>query len=255
MTPKRAAMAATVGAGAGELGERDHLVGRVHGEIAHVLRERELLRIAVRGDLAGHGVIGVQRSVLGERLQRGEAASAGDDGEALDPVRVRRIGAGDEVLEKPVRLDGGQKLGLSGLVGAGSCARSRARARAGRAGCPGWPVRAWVRCGSWNSPWMKEPGARSRPSPAGTRPTGPGSARPRRGARAPERRRRRAGGRHPRRGHRAAGPPGPRRRRAGARPCEARRRCRASAGRSRTVRVEGRSRPSATATMRARRGL
>ena len=85
-------------AGPGELRERDHLVGRVHGDADDILRERELAGVAVRGDLAGHRMIGVERAVLGERLQRGEAASAGDDGEALDAVRVRLVGAGDEVL-------------------------------------------------------------------------------------------------------------------------------------------------------------
>ena len=93
-------------AGRGETCERDHLVGGVHRDAHDVLRERELAGVAVRGDLAGNGVIGVERAVLGERLQRGEAASAGDDGEALDAVRVRLVGAGDEVLEQPVRLDG-----------------------------------------------------------------------------------------------------------------------------------------------------
>ena len=107
------------GAGPGELAKRDHLVGRVHGEVAHVLRERELHGVAVRGDLARHGVIGVQGAVLGERLKRGEAATARDDGEALDAVRVRVVGAGDEVLQQPVCLDGGQKLGLGVLVGRG----------------------------------------------------------------------------------------------------------------------------------------
>ena len=64
----------------------------MHGDAYHVLGEGELAGVAVRGDLAGHRVIGVQRAVLGERAQSREAAPAGDDGEALDAVRVRLVG-------------------------------------------------------------------------------------------------------------------------------------------------------------------
>ena len=103
----------------GERRERDHLVGRVHGDADDVLRERELARVGVRGDLAGHRMIGIERAVLGERLQRREAAAAGDDGEALGTVIVRVVGAGDEVLQQPVGLDGGQELGLGVAVGWG----------------------------------------------------------------------------------------------------------------------------------------
>ena len=71
------------------------------------------------GDLAGHGMIGVERAVLGQRLQRREAASAGDDGEALGAVRVRAVAAGDEVFEQAVRHDGRPELFLGGLVGRG----------------------------------------------------------------------------------------------------------------------------------------
>ena len=84
------------GAGPGEIEERDHLVGGVHRDADDVLRERELARIAVRGDLARHRMVGVERAVLGERLQGREAASAGDDGEAVGPVFGRIVGAGDE---------------------------------------------------------------------------------------------------------------------------------------------------------------
>ena len=105
--------------GACERGEGGHLVGGVHRDAHDVLRERELAGVAVRGDLAGHRMIGVERAVLGQRLERGEAASAGDDGEALDAVRVRLVGAGDEVLQQPVRGDGRLELDLSRLVGRG----------------------------------------------------------------------------------------------------------------------------------------
>ena len=106
-------------AGIGEPGEGDHLVGGVHRDAYHVLRERELAGVAVRGDLAGHRVVGVQRAVLGQRLERREAAPAGDDGAALDAVRVRLVGPHDEVLQQVVLGDGGPELGLGRLVGRG----------------------------------------------------------------------------------------------------------------------------------------
>ena len=106
-------------AGPGDPGERDHLVGGVHRDAYHVLRERELAGVAVGGDLAGHRVIGMQRAVLGERAQSREAAPAGDDGEALDAVRVRRVGPHDEVLQQVVLSDGRPELGLGRVVGRG----------------------------------------------------------------------------------------------------------------------------------------
>ena len=102
-----------------ELAERDHLVGRVHGDAHDVLRERELAGIAVRGDLARHRMVGIEGAVPGERLQRREAPSAGHDGIALGAVLGGIVGAGDEVLEQPVRLDGGHELGLGEFVGGG----------------------------------------------------------------------------------------------------------------------------------------
>ena len=107
------------GAGPGDLGERDHLVGGVHRDADDVFRERELAGIAVRGDLARHRVEGIEGAVLGERLQGREAASAGDDGIALGAVLGGIVGAGDEVLQQAVRLDGGDELGVGGLVGRG----------------------------------------------------------------------------------------------------------------------------------------
>ena len=106
-------------AGPGELAERDHLVGGVHRDADDVLGERQLAGVAVRGDLAGHRMVGTERAVLGERLQRRKAASAGDDGEALGAVAIGIVGAGDEILQQTVRLDGGHELGLGEGVGGG----------------------------------------------------------------------------------------------------------------------------------------
>ena len=86
-------------AGLGELAERDHLVGGVHRDADDVFGERQLARIAVRGDLARHRMVGIERAVLGERLQCREAAPAGDDGEALGAGAIGIVGAGDEVLQ------------------------------------------------------------------------------------------------------------------------------------------------------------
>ena len=61
-------------------------------------------------------MVGVQRAVLGERLQRREAAPTGDDGEALDAVRVRLVGPHDDVLQQVVLGDGRAELGLGRLV-------------------------------------------------------------------------------------------------------------------------------------------
>ena len=99
--------------------ERDHLVGGVHRDADDVLSERQLAGVAVRGDLARHRMVGIERAVLGQRLQRREAAPAGDDGEAYGAVAIGIVGAGDEVLQQAVRLDRGHKLGLGELVGGG----------------------------------------------------------------------------------------------------------------------------------------
>ena len=64
-------------------------------------------------------MVGIERAVLGERLQCREAAPAGDDGEALGAVAIRIVGAGDEVLQQAVGLDGCHELGLGELVGGG----------------------------------------------------------------------------------------------------------------------------------------
>ena len=69
---------------------RGQVIGRIVGPATRVVTR--IAGVAVRGDLAGHRLIGVQRAVLGERAQSREAAPAGDDGEALDAVRVRLVG-------------------------------------------------------------------------------------------------------------------------------------------------------------------
>ena len=89
-------------AGVGQCRERDHLVGRMHRDADDILGKRQLTGVAVRRDLAGHRMVGVERAVVCERLQRREAAAAGDHGEAFDAVRVRAVGAGDEVLQQAV---------------------------------------------------------------------------------------------------------------------------------------------------------
>ena len=99
--------------GLGELREGDDLVGGVHGDADDVLGERDLLCVDLAGqDLAGHGAVGIDGPVLGQRLQGLEAASAGDDGVA--PVAVL---ADDEVLQEPERGDRGLELGVG--LGAG----------------------------------------------------------------------------------------------------------------------------------------
>ena len=105
-------------AGASESREGGDLVGRVHGDAHDILGQREFARVAVGGDQTGHRPIGGKRAVFGERLERGEAAAAGDHGETLDPV-VGFVGAGDQVLEQPVGGDGGLEFGQRGRVGRG----------------------------------------------------------------------------------------------------------------------------------------
>ena len=68
--------------------------------------------------LQGDRIVGVERAVLVQRLQRREATAAGDDGEALTVI-VGVVGAGDEVLQQPVGLDGGLELFFSEVVGRG----------------------------------------------------------------------------------------------------------------------------------------
>ena len=80
------------GAGLRELAERDHLVGGVHRDTHDVLRERQLDRIAVRGDLARHRMEGVEPAFLDECNEGRESLPAGDDCEALGAVRGGFVG-------------------------------------------------------------------------------------------------------------------------------------------------------------------
>ena len=64
-------------------------------------------------------MVSIECAVLGERLQCRETAPAGDDGEALGAVAIGIVGAGDEVLQQAVGLEGGHELGLGELVGGG----------------------------------------------------------------------------------------------------------------------------------------
>ena len=103
-------------AGIGELGERDHLVGRRHGDSDHVLRQRQLARhVRVGGDQAGHRVVGIDRAVLGQRLHGREAAAAGDHGPGAGIGGA--VDADDQVLEQAMGGDGGLHLGLGDRIG------------------------------------------------------------------------------------------------------------------------------------------
>ncbi len=241
-------------AGSGELGERDHLVGRVHRDAHDVLRERQLARVAVRRDLAGHRMKSVEPVFLNERDEGREAAAAGDDGEALGAVRGGLVGADDEVFQQAVRLDGRDELGVGGLVG-------RGLAHVLGRGCD--VVHENLRR------WMNGR-AGDRPSPAGARPPGPGSAPPRIAVAAGLGRLRRVGRRRLRRSHRgqcrrrartpagrclAAGRLGRRLRRADGRPCAAPSRRPACSGRGRRLRARGRDPMSRKSRTRAGPGL
>ena len=102
----------------GQRREGDHLVGGVHVHPHDVLGQGNFGGVAV-GEAAGHGVIGVERAVLGEGLQRREAPAAGDDGVTLQPVVVGPVDADDEVLQQAVGEDRGNQLAVGGLVGRG----------------------------------------------------------------------------------------------------------------------------------------
>ena len=103
-------------AGVGELGERDHLVGRMHGDADDVLRQRQLARrIRIGGDQAGHRVVGIDRAVLGQRLHGREAAAAGDHGPGAGIGGT--VDADDQVLQQAMGGDGGLHLGLGDRIG------------------------------------------------------------------------------------------------------------------------------------------
>ena len=105
-------------AGIGELRERHHLVGRVHGDADDVLGQRQLSgNLGIGGDQAGHRVVGIERAVLRQRLHGLKAAPAGDDGIALVAIGVRLVGTDDEVFEQPVGGDRGLEFGICMRVG------------------------------------------------------------------------------------------------------------------------------------------
>ena len=89
VTPKRAAMVATVTpACASFANATTWSAGCIAMRMTFSASESSPA-IAVRGDLAGHRMIGVESAVLGKGLQGREAAPAGDDGEAFGAVGIR----------------------------------------------------------------------------------------------------------------------------------------------------------------------
>ena len=103
-------------AGVGQLRERDHLIGRMHGDADDVLRQRQLARHRrIGGDQAGHRMVGVDRALLGQGLHGREAASAGDHG--IGAGIGRSVHANDQVLQQAMGGNGGLHLGLGDRVG------------------------------------------------------------------------------------------------------------------------------------------
>ena len=136
----------------GELREGAHLVGGVHGDADDVLRERQFAGLAAGGDQARHRMVRVENAVRGERLERGQAAPAGDDGEAVDAVGAGAFGADDQVLQQAVGGDGGLELGEGGRIGRGLAhvlGREREPAQRHR---PDIRLGRGERCGSCVSP-------------------------------------------------------------------------------------------------------
>ena len=103
-------------AGIGQLRERNHLVGGMHGDADDVLRQGQLARHRrISGDQARHGMVGVDRAVLGQRLHGRKPAPAGDHG--IGAGIGRTVHADDQVLQQAVGCDGGLHLGLGDRVG------------------------------------------------------------------------------------------------------------------------------------------
>ena len=103
-------------AGAGQLREGGDLVGRMHGDANDVLGERDFAgRDALGLDQAGHGMVGIEHAVVGQRLHGLQAAAAGDHGIAV--VRLGAFGADDKVLQQPEGGDGGLELGVGLGIG------------------------------------------------------------------------------------------------------------------------------------------
>ena len=119
-TPKRAAISATEAPSPGERAEGLDLVGGMHRHAHHVLGQRQLaVDGAVADDPAGDGMVDGEHAVLGEVVERGEPAGAGDDGVVLAAVLAGSDGACHEVLKQPVGGDGGLEFGEGGLAGLG----------------------------------------------------------------------------------------------------------------------------------------
>ncbi|MCY3829878.1 MAG: TraC family protein [Rhodospirillaceae bacterium] len=95
-----------------------HLVGRMHGDAHDILGQRDLAGLDIPvPDLAGHGAVGVEHAVPGQRLHGPEAASAGDHGVAVGSVLCRLIGADDQILQQAEGGDRGLELGVGPGIG------------------------------------------------------------------------------------------------------------------------------------------
>jgi len=83
-----------------QLAERDHLVGRVHGLAARVLRERDLPRPRRLAQAALHKLRGGPSPLRGQQLHRAQPPPPGDH---AIPAVVARHHA--QALQQPLRLD------------------------------------------------------------------------------------------------------------------------------------------------------
>ena len=103
---------------AGKVLERNHLVCRVHGDADDILRQRQFADdMAIGGNEAGHGMVGVEDAVLDQHLHGLEAAAASDHGIALGAIAVRFVGTDHQVLEQSEGGDRGLELGIGLLIG------------------------------------------------------------------------------------------------------------------------------------------
>ena len=96
---------------AGQLRERLHLVGRVHGHAHDVFRQGQFRGGAGgRQYLTGDGMIGPERTVVGQGVQGRQTPAAGDNLEAVCVVALPLGGLHEEILEQAVGGDGGLEL-------------------------------------------------------------------------------------------------------------------------------------------------
>ena len=100
----------------GQAAEGLHLIGRVHGDPDRVLGQRQFARQgAGTAHAAGHGEVGIQRAVPGQRLHRGQPAPAGDHRVAGgSPLAAE--GPDDKVFKQPMGGDRGLEFGQRGVV-------------------------------------------------------------------------------------------------------------------------------------------